>query len=127
MLLNDGLARFKHSRLLREEHQTGAVLALGGKLDAQVLALAAVERVWNREQRARAVAGVDLAAAAAAVLHALEDLQRVLDDAVALSPLEVCNHAHTAVVLFAGRVVQALRLRQPRERLLCCGRHLSTV
>ena len=63
----------------------------------------AQERVRRLDQDAGAVAGVDLAAAGAAVLQVLQDLQRLAHDGVRLAPFDVDDEADAAgVVLVRG-------------------------
>ena len=65
----------------RQEHQADAVLARRRQRRRRHLAQ---ERVGHLNQDPRAVAGVDLAAARAAVLQVLEDLERLPKDARAI-------------------------------------------
>ena len=60
------------------------------------------------DQDARAVAGVGLAAAGAAVVQVQQDLQRLLDDRVGLPALDVDHEAHAAGVVLELRVIKPL-------------------
>ncbi len=66
-------------------------------------------------QHAGAVAGVRLAPAGAAVIHAAQQLRRVHHNLVTAHALDVRDEPHAARVLFELRVVQALRWRQMEE------------
>src|SRR3954465_13577139 len=63
------------------------------------------------EQDARAVAGVDLRPACAAVLESVEDVERAFDGAVARVAGQAGNRADAAVVVLEVRVVEAHGLR----------------
>ena len=67
------------------------------------------------QQDARAVAGVFLAAAGAAVLQVEEDLDRFLHQVVRLAALEVDDEADAAGIVFELRVVQALDAAEARS------------
>ena len=66
------------------EEEAGAVVAFGRQEDVLLGADFAQEVVGDLNEDARAVAGVDLAAAGAAVLQVLERDDAVLDDLVRL-------------------------------------------
>ena len=59
-------------------------------------------------QHAGAVAGVDLAAAGAAVVEVLQDLDGLLEDAVRLAALDVDHEAEPAGVVLEARIVESL-------------------
>ena len=67
------------------------------------------ERVRHLDEDAGAVAGVDLAAARAAVLQVHQDLQRLLHDGVRLAALDVDDEADAAGVVLVHGVVETLR------------------
>ena len=92
----------------RQEHQAGAVLA--GRRQRRRRDLAQ-ERVRHLDQDAGAVAGVDLAAAGAAMREVLQHLQRLADDGVRLAALDVDDEADAAGVVLVPGVVEALRFR----------------
>ncbi len=79
-----------------------------GQRDARLAAHLLVERVGHLQQHAGAVAGVDLAAAGAAVVEVLQDLDGLLEDPVGLVPLDVDDEADAAGVVLELRVVQPL-------------------
>ena len=62
-------------------------------------------------QDAGAVAGVDLAAAGAAMIEVLEDLDALLDDGVRFAALDVHDEADAAGVMLELRVIEALLRR----------------
>ena len=64
------------------------------------------------DQDARAVAGVVLAAAGAAVVEVDQRGQAVADELVRLPPLEVDDEADAAAVVLVLGVVEALGVRQ---------------
>ena len=80
----------------------------GGQHDAGLAADLLVEGVWHLDEHARAVAGVDLAAAGAPVVEVLQYLDRLLEDAVRLVPLDVDDEADAARVVLEAGVVQSL-------------------
>ena len=59
-------------RIARQEDQAGPVVTGGGQGDAEPAALAREEGVRHLDEDARAVPGVDLAAAGSAVQEVLE-------------------------------------------------------
>ncbi len=95
----------------RHEQNADAVLAGGGKLDAERLGLAGEELVRDLHQDAGAVAGARVGADRAAVLEVAEDLQRVGDDLVRLAALDVGDEADAAGILVEPRIVEPLRVR----------------
>ena len=79
-----------------------------GQRDARLAAHLLVERVRHLQQHAGAVAGVDLAAAGAAVVQVLQHLDRLLEHAVRLATLDVDDEPHAAGVVLVARVVETL-------------------
>ena len=69
---------------------------------------ALTELVGNLDQDPRAVAGVVLAAAGAAVVQVAQRRQAVADELVRLAPLEVDDEADAAAVVLVSGVVEAL-------------------
>ena len=67
------------------------------------------QRVGNRREDAGAVAGVLLAAAGAAVVHAVQHLQRVGHHRVRGHAFELGDEADAAVVFLVRRVVETVR------------------
>ena len=94
--------------VVRQEHQPGAVRALGGQRDPQPVGLLAEETIRHLDQDAGAVAGVGFAAAGAAMLQVDEHLQRVADDGVRAAALGVHDEADAAGVVLMTRVVEAV-------------------
>ena len=80
----------------------------GGQRDASLAADLLVEGVRHLDQHARAVAGVDLAAAGATMVEVLQYLDRLLEDPVRLVPLDVDHEADAAGVVLEPRVIQSL-------------------
>ena len=66
------------------------------------------ELVRRLDEDARAVAGVGLAAARAAVVQVQQDLQGLLNDGMGLPALDVGHESHAAGLVLELRVVQAL-------------------
>jgi hypothetical protein len=66
--------------------------------------------VGHLEEHAGAVARVDLAATGAAVIEVLQDLDRLLEDAVRFVPLDVDHEPDAAGVVLELRVVETLLL-----------------
>ena len=82
-----------------------AVLADGGKRDAELAARAAQERVGQLDQDAGAVALQRIGARRAAMRQVFEDRQALTDDGVILATLDVGDEAQPASVVLVGRVV----------------------
>ena len=91
--------------VLRQEDQPHAVFA--GRRQRRRRHLAQ-EGVGDLNQDARAVAGVHLAPARAAVLQVLEDLKRLLKDRVRFAAFDVDDETDAAGVVLVARVVQAV-------------------
>jgi len=110
-------------RILRQEDEAGPVLGGGGEDDAELRALAPEEAVGDLQEDARAVAGVRLAAARAAVEQVDQHLQGLAHDAVRFPALDVDDKPDAArVVLVAGivkpfRSVLTLEQRQLAQRV----------
>ena len=68
--------------------------------------------VRNLDQNARAVAGLRIAAAGAAVRQVDQDLDALEDDVVRFAPFDVGDEADAAGVVLMLRIVEALRRRQ---------------
>jgi hypothetical protein len=105
----------------RQEDDAAAVLPRARQRDAGLAAHLVVEGVRHLDQDAGAVARVDLRAAGAAVVEVLEHLDRLLDDAVRLVPLDVDHEPLAAGVVLVARVIQPLagRRAQPDRRGRC--------
>ena len=113
-LLEHRLDLLAHRRIARQEHQAGAVAALGRQVDPEPIGLFSEEPVGHLHQDARAVAGIHLASAGAAVQQVDEQLQGLADDAVGLLALDVNDEADAAGVVLVPRIVQPLG----RDRLV---------
>jgi hypothetical protein len=74
---------------------------------------------------ARAVTGIDLAAAGAPVEEVLEHLQGLAHDGVRAPALDVHHEADAAGIVLVGGVVKALGGRQPRGGGVSSRRHRS--
>ena len=94
--------------VLRQEHQAGAVAAFGGQREPERGGHLPEEPVGDLNQDARAVAGVGLAAAGAAVQQIDQQLQSALDDRMRAPPLDVGDEADAAGVMLVPRVVEAV-------------------
>ena len=97
-------------RLARQEHEPDAVLALGRQREGRHLA---EEPIGDLQQDARAVAGVGLAAARAAVPQVHQHLQRLLHDRVGTPSLDVHDEADAAGVVLVPGIVEAGRAGRP--------------
>ncbi len=91
----------------REEHQPGAIGALGRQVDVEAGCLPAEEPVRDLNQDAGAVSRVGFAAAGAAVLEVDEHLERVPDNRVRAMALHVHDEADAAGVMLVPGVVEA--------------------
>jgi hypothetical protein len=96
--------------LLRQEDHPDAVLAGGRQRHALARHLLAQEVVGNLGEDACAVAHQRIGSHRAAVVQVEQDLQALLDDAVALLALDVGHEADAAGVVFVGGVVETLRV-----------------
>src|SRR5579883_289176 len=94
----------------RQEYHAGPVSAWVREFDADLGAFLAKKCVRHLDEDAGAVAGVFLAAAGAAMLQILENLQRIADDVVRLTVLQVDDEADAAGIVFVARVVETLRI-----------------
>ena len=88
--------------VMGKENQAGAVAALRRQLEPEHGRLLAEERGRASDEDARAIAGVRLAAARAAVLQVDQDLQRLLHDRVRAAPLDVRDEADAARIVFCA-------------------------
>src|SRR5262249_769033 len=107
-LVHHALDGLPLARVGGQKDGADAVAAGRRQRDAEALALLLDEGVRDLEEDARAVAGVLLAAAGAAVLQVDEDLHGLADEVARFAPLEVHDEADAAGVVFVLRVVQAL-------------------
>src|SRR6058998_294056 len=108
-VFEDGLALCALAWVPGEEHEPGAVLTRRGQGDAEPAALAAEERVGHLDQDAGAVPRVDFAAAGPAVQQVLQHGERLADDRMRLSALDVHHEADPAGIVLVGRIVETLR------------------
>jgi len=92
----------------RQEDHADTVLTRSGQRDAEPGAFLLEEGVRHLHENARAVAGVLLATAGAAVFQVVQDLERIADDVVRLAIFEIDHEADAAGVVFVARIVQAL-------------------
>jgi hypothetical protein len=83
----------------------------GGQGEAEPAALAREEGVRHLDEDARAVPGIDLAAAGSPVEEILEDLESLIHDGVGLSALHVHDEADTACVVLVSGIIEALGRR----------------
>ena len=94
--------------VLGQKEHGHAVVALARQQGAEALGLLTEEAVGDLEEDARAIAGVALQAAAAAVLEVDEDGQGIVHDGVAADALEVGDGADAAGVVVELLAIQAL-------------------
>jgi len=92
----------------RQEDDATAVLARLRQCDARLAADLVVEGVRHLNQHARAVAGVHLGTAGAAMIEVLQYLQRLLEDAVRGVALDVDDETNATGIVLEPGVVQAL-------------------
>ena len=126
-------------RVARQEDDAAAVLAGRGQRDTRLAAHFFIEGMRHLQQHPCAVARVDFAAAGPAVVQVLQYLDRLLEDAVRLVPLDVDDEPLAASVVLVARVVETLpggrsqlhglvaadaidRIRRRGNRLLCAHR-----
>ena len=92
----------------RQEHHADAVLAGRRQGESELGAFAAEELVRDLDQDARAVAGLRIAAAGAAMRQVDEDLNAFGDDVVRRLAVDVDDKADSAGVVLVARIVQSL-------------------
>ncbi len=95
--------------LLGQEDHAHAILAWRRQLDAAEGHFFAIELVGQLDQDAGAIAHQRVGTHRAAVIQVAQDQQTLLDDLVALAPLDVRHKTHAAGVVFVPRVIQTLR------------------
>ena len=100
-------------RIRRQEHDARGELARSREcLAERFLGDSRQELVRKSRNHARAVAGVRLGAAGAAVIHAAQKVVGVLDDPVAAFALDVRDEADTATVVLELGAIQPLGRRE---------------
>ena len=95
-------------RVARHEDESAGVLAGLRERDVCLLGSGLQEAVRHLHQHTRAVAGVDLAATGASVVEVLQDLDRVAQDLVGLTALDVHHEADAAGIALELGIVEAL-------------------
>jgi hypothetical protein len=118
-LLHDTPALRRLAGRAGQEDEARAVVPGGREGDARARALAAEEGMRHLDEDARAVAGVDLAAARPPVQQVLEHLQGLAHDGVGSAPLDVHDEADAAGVVLVGGVVESLGRGQTRSGGAC--------
>ena len=83
-----------------------------GSEKPSVAAFALEERVRNLDQNSRAIAGLRIATASAAMRQVDQNLDALQDDVVRLPPLDVGDKADAASVMLVLRAVKSLSRRQ---------------
>ena len=98
-------------RVARHEHHAAGVFT-GLRQDEPGWRQRFLEKgMWHLDQHARAVAGVGLVAAGAAVIQVSQNLQRLLEDGVRLAPLDVGDEAEATGLVLEPGVIEALLCR----------------
>ena len=100
--------------IARQKDAPGAVFARGRQREPEAARFLAKELVRHLDQDAGAVAGVDFAAARAAMQEVDEQLKRLLDDGVRAHAFDVDDEPDAAGVFFVARVIESLRRRATR-------------
>ena len=108
--LPDALAVRAQPLVLRHEDMADRVVAGLRQLDVELGAFLDQEVVRDLDEDARAVAGDRVRTHGTAMLEVLEDVERVLDDAMRLATLQVGDEADAARVMLAQRIEQAAGL-----------------
>jgi hypothetical protein len=115
--LDDLLEAFLQAAPLRDvlgqKHQAAAVFASLRQRDPRLLADVLEESMGHLQQHPRAVAGVGFAAARAAMVEIRQHLERLLQDLVRSTALDIDHETHAAGVVFEPGIVEALLGRQP--------------
>ena len=86
-----------------EEEHADAIFAIRGEVDAEADAFVEEELVGCLDHDAGAITGVVLTTACTAVLHVLENGQRVGDDLMGFVALDIGNETDTARIAFKLR------------------------
>jgi hypothetical protein len=108
----------------RQEDVAGRIEPGRGQRDLElVLRHEGEELVRQGRKDARAVAGILLTAAGAAMVHVDEHLARVLDDLMRPLALDVRDEPHAAAILFIGGVVEAVLLGRADRLIAVHSRH----
>ena len=114
--LDDLLEAFLQAAPLRDvlgqKHQAAAVFASLRQRDPRLLADVLEESMRHLEQHPRAIAGVGFAAARAAMVEIRQHLERLLQDLVRSTALDIDHETHAAGVVFEPGIVKALLGRQ---------------
>ncbi len=96
-------------RIAGQEHQSARILSGAGEREQPVLLRDVLEEgMRHLDEHARAVAGIGLAAAGAAVIEVAQHLDGLLEDAVRFAALDVDDEAHAAGLVLEPRVVETL-------------------
>ena len=109
--LDDAFALQTRMRLDRQKHHPDAVLAGRRQREAELAALPREELVRNLDEHARAIAGLRIAAASAAVRQVDQNLNALDDDVVGLMALDVSDEADPAGIVLVARIVKTLSWR----------------
>jgi len=91
---------------LRQEDKTGAILARRRQCEPEVRRRLAQEPIGHLHEHTRAVAGIRLRPAGAAVQQVEQDLQALFDDGMGFPALDVHNEADAACVVLVARIVE---------------------
>ena len=110
------LALLSFRRVLRQENQTGAILACLGELEAGLFTLLLEKGVWHLQEDASAVARVGFTPASAAMIEVAQDLEGLLDDLVGFVSFDVDHETDAAGFMFKPRIIEALLVGQT----VCC-------
>jgi len=102
----DPLALGASEGIGREEHLPHAVAQRRGHVEAQLEAFAVKETMRELREDAGAIASQGIGPGGAAVLHALEHLEALLDDRSRRLSFDVGDEAHPAAVMLGLRLVQ---------------------
>jgi hypothetical protein len=94
-------------RLLGQENQTGRIHLLGRQRQPRPVSRLPQEGIGLLNENAGPVAGGFVAAAGAPVGQVNQDLQGVLDEAVAFGVVDLADHPHTAGVVLALGAVES--------------------
>jgi hypothetical protein len=104
--------------VLRKKQHAHAVHARRGEFKTKFRSLLTKEFVRYLDQQSRAVPGVGIATASAAMFQVHQNLDALVDNLVACAALYVGYQAYTASVVFKTGVVKALLRRQSKSRHL---------
>jgi len=94
--------------VLRHKTHGDAIITRLRELVPVLVGPPAEQRIRDLKQNSGAIAKQRISANRPAVIYAVQNFERLLDNCVRLFPFDMRNHAHATGVVFVGRVVETL-------------------